>query len=334
MSDLIEQDETEQPEQLRQATVYRKSQGHYWVNLEGKLLRCAISNRLRKQLLYPTADSSSLHHRVIAVRNIRLVDPVAVGDIVNVVETGEETGLITQVLPRRNKLVRKAAGSKPLEQVIAANLDQVVAVISAARPEPKWELLDRYLTAAESLELPVLICITKMDLVEIELLADEVANYRRLGYAVVLTSIENGEGIVEFKAGLQNQVSVLMGKSGVGKTSLLNAVQPGLGQRVGEVSKLNNKGKHTTTSLEMFGLDEGGSIVDTPGMREFALWEVGERELAYTFREMRPYLGNCKLGAKCSHNHEPGCAVKAAVEAGEITLRRYQSYVHLLLGKE
>ena len=170
------------------------------------------------------------------MHDIRLVDPVAVGDIVQVVETGEGTGLITQVLPRRNKLVRKAAGSKPLEQVIAANLDQVVAVIAAARPEPKWELLDRYLAAAESLELPVLICITKMDLVEAKALADEVANYRRLGYSVVLTSTENGEGIAEFKAGLQNQVSVLMGKSGVGKTSLLNAVQPGLGQRVGEVS--------------------------------------------------------------------------------------------------
>jgi ribosome biogenesis GTPase len=309
--------------------VCRKSLGRYQVNAGGRMLECAISSVLRKQLVYPIADPTSLHHRVIAVKDIKQVDPVAIGDMVRFVDGGNSEGLITAVLPRRNKLARRAAGPKPLEQVIVANLDQMIAILAIAHPEPKWELLDRYLAAAEWLSVPAVICLTKHDLgVSAELLA-EVAEFRAIGYTVLITSTVDGNGIEQFKEALSDRISVLVGPSGVGKTSLLNAIQPGLGLRVGEVSRSTNKGKHTTTNLELFPLDGGGGLVDTPGMREFGLWDLPDAALAGVFREMQPLAGHCRFGPACSHRHEPGCAIKAAVASGTIHERRYQSYVRL-----
>jgi ribosome biogenesis GTPase len=313
-----------------QGTVVRKSQGFYGVDVDGRTIQCALSNKLRKQLVYPIADPASIRRRVVAVEEIRSVDPVAIGDVVRFVDAGDGSGLINEVLPRANKLVRRAAGPKPLEQVIVANVDQVVCVFAATFPEPKWELLDRYLAAAESQELPAIICITKVDLADSEALAEEVGNYRQIGYPVILTSAVTGTGLDEALQVLQGRASVLMGKSGVGKTSLLNALQPGLGLRVNAVSQITGKGKHTTTHLEMFGLEGGGRIVDTPGMREFALWDVGDVELAETFPEMRPFLGTCRFGASCQHDAgASGCAIKAAVQRGAISARRYESYLRL-----
>ncbi len=314
-----------------QGLVFKKSQGNYFVRAEGprRAVVCAISSRLRKVLIYPTAAPTSLHHRVQAVREIRSVDPVAVGDLVRFTQAGDGSGLITEVLPRRNQLARRAAGAKPLEQVIVANVDQIVAVFAAANPALKWELLDRYLATAEAAGIATLICLTKMDLVDEEPFIDEMRDYQRLGYPAAFTSAESGAGLEDFKAALKDRVSVFVGKSGVGKTSLLNAVQPGLGLRVKEVSQLTTKGRHATSHLEMFALDSGGQVVDTPGMREFGLWQLEADDLAYGFVEMRPYLGGCKFGLDCTHSHEPGCAVKAAVEAGRIAPRRYQSYLRM-----
>jgi ribosome biogenesis GTPase / thiamine phosphate phosphatase len=317
-----------------QGTVVRKSQGFYDVEVDGQTLQCALSNKLRKQLVFPIADPGSIRRRVMAVEEIRAVDPVAIGDVIRFVDAGDGTGLINEVLPRQNKLVRRAAGPKPLEQVIVANVDQVIAVFAATFPDPKWELLDRYLAAAESQELPAIICITKIDLADSAALADEVNAYERIGYPVVRTSARSGVGIGELREILRGRVSVLMGKSGVGKTSLLNAVQPELGLRVNAVSQITGKGKHTTTHLEMFGLEGGGRIVDTPGMREFALWGVGDADLAETFPEMRPFLGQCRFGIGCQHEQEPGCAIKAAVQRGTISRRRYESYLRLKAGRE
>jgi ribosome biogenesis GTPase len=254
---------------------------------------------------------------------------VAIGDRVRYVDAGDGSGMIVEVLPRRNRLTRRAAGSKPLEQVIVANVDQVVTIMAAARPAPKWELLDRYLSAAADLGIPALILITKLDLVDAGTLAAEAETYRSIGYPVLLTSAVSGEGIDAFRRALAGHLSVLIGLSGVGKTTLLNIVQPGLGLRVGEVSRATNKGKHTTTNLEMFPLDGGGHLVDTPGMREFGLWDVRGDDLAATFLEMRPYLGRCRFGAGCAHEREPGCAIKNAVAAGHIAERRYQSYLRM-----
>jgi ribosome biogenesis GTPase len=226
------------------------------------------------------------------------------------------------------------------EQVFVANLDQVVAVVALEKPFPKWNLLDRYLTLAEFLELPALICLSKLDLVKKPdgalqgELQDRVDDYRRIGYQVLLTSTVTGEGLEELKQGLKGSVSVFLGKSGVGKTSLLNAIQPGLGLRVKEVNRVTGKGKHTTTHLEMFPVQiehpgEGTAIVDTPGMREFGLWEMDVDDLALLFREMQPFVGRCKFGLDCQHEEEPGCAIRKAVNDGKVSVHRYHNYLRL-----
>jgi ribosome biogenesis GTPase len=210
-----------------------------------------------------------------------------------------------------------------------------VPVFAAANPTPKWNMLDRYLAAVESLDLPALIVITKLDLVtgksgEIQPeLMEMVQEYRRIGYPVLLTSAVTGEGMAELHQALSDRTSVLLGKSGVGKTALLNKLQPGLGLRVNEVSQATGKGRHTTTHLEMFPLDFGGAIVDTPGVREFGLWDVDEDDLALFYREMRPYVGKCKFGLDCRHADEPGCAIRKAVMEGSISPHRYQSFLKL-----
>ena len=309
--------------------VFKKTVGTYFVHADGRTVVCSISNRLRKQLIYPFADPSSRRPSVDAVKDIRTVDPVAIGDMVSFVCAGDGTGMIKEVLPRKNKFSRRAAGDKPIEQVVVANLDRIIPVLAAARPAPKWALLDRYLADAESANLDAIVCITKMDLADLERLEDELRVFEGIGYKVVRTCALTGGGMDEFLNVLKDKVSVLVGKSGVGKTTLLNAVQPELGLRVREVSESTDKGKHTTSHLEMFALDIGGSVIDTPGMREFGLFGDSDVDLASLFREMRPYLGQCRFGASCTHTHEPDCAIKQAVEAGRISERRYKSYVRL-----
>jgi len=319
--------------------VYKKTIANYHVYTGEEMVSCAISSRLRKNLVYPTADPSSVRHNVRAVKEIKHIDPLAIGDRVRFIRASDGTGLITEILPRRNYLARATAtpmpGAHSFEQVIAANVDLVVAVFSVARPVPKWNMLDRYLVSAESLDLPAMICMTKWDLVQIgnarletELNA-EIEDYRRIGYPLILTSAISRHGLTDLQDALKGRISVFVGKSGVGKTSLLNVLQPGLGLRVGEVSRASGKGKHTTSHLEMFSLGFGGAIIDTPGMREFGLWDVAGGDLAFYFPEMRPYLGCCKFGMDCQHDEEPGCALRKAVVAGKINPRRFQSYLRL-----
>jgi ribosome biogenesis GTPase / thiamine phosphate phosphatase len=204
--------------------------------------------------------------------------------------------------------------------------------MAAARPGPKWNLLDRYLAAAEFAGIPALITITKLDLADETGLMPELEYYERIGYPVLLTSVQSGYGIEDVRNAFAGNFSVLIGKSGVGKSSLLNALQPGLGLRVSEVGKgAEGKGRHTTTNLEMFALDGGGSVVDTPGMREFKIGLQHGADLALLYPDLRPFVGFCKFGLNCSHKTEPGCAVLDALEAGEVSPRRYQSYLGLQL---
>jgi len=315
-------------------TVFKKTIGNYFVHVDDRIVICEITPRLRKELLYPIADPNSLPHIVVGVRDIDMIDPVAVGDQVRFVEPPVGRGLIVEVLPRKSELVRRSAGQRALEQVIVANVDQVVPVISAAQPALNLHLLDRYLVASESMDLPVLICITKTDLIEeLREFQHEIDVYRQIGYPLVMTSAITGDGIQELKESLENKVSVFVGKSGSGKTSLLNSIQPGLGLKINEVNRVTGKGRHTTSNLEMYPIqaDDGsqGCVVDTPGMREFGFWELGVEELALMFPEMRPLVGKCKFGLDCSHVHEPGCAIRQAVEKGKIDDRRYQSYLRL-----
>jgi ribosome biogenesis GTPase / thiamine phosphate phosphatase len=264
---------------------------------------------------------------------------IAVGDEVTYTpDPDNPTGTIIEVLPRRNHFGRRAANPKnqprhTSEQVIAANVDQVIPVFALAQPVPSWNMLDRFLVMAEASGIPAVICINKIDCMES--LDQEssriIADYQRIGYPVIFTSATRGDGMNQFQTLLQNKTSVLVGKSGVGKSSLLNALQPGLGQRVREVGrKWMRHGRHTTTCMEMFALDCGGYIIDTPGIRELGLWDIHPDELAGMFREMQPFVGSCRFRWDCSHNEEPGCAIRKAVMAGVISPRRYKSYLRLM----
>lgn len=258
---------------------------------------------------------------------------LVVGDEVSV----DADGQIDALLPRRNWISRRSAAPMPgahtHEQLIAANLDQVVPVFAAANPRPAWHLLDRYLVSAESAEIPALVVITKFDLAAGRPEADEIeqvaAEYRAVGYPVLLTSTLDGSGLEAFRAALRGVRSLLVGKSGVGKTSLLNALEPGLGLRVQATNAVTGKGRHTTTAATLFPLAAGGAVIDTPGIREFGLWDVDGADLAWFFPEMRPHLDRCRFGLDCRHAEEPGCAVRKAVTAGLISPYRYQSYLKL-----
>ena len=313
--------------------VFRKSLGHYTVHTNGQEIDCELSSRLHKQLIYPTADPTSLRHRVQAVREIEHIDPIAIGDQVRFLDAGQGRGLITEILPRRSKLSRPmpVPGQRVFEQVIVSNADQVLTVFAAASPTPKWGLLDRYLVTAEAAGLPSRIIITKMDLAnKNETLEKDLDIYRRIGYPIHLVCSSTGDGLEELKQALHGRMSVLIGKSGVGKTSLMNALQPGLGLRVKAISQGDvGKGRHTTSHLQMFELNFGGTLVDTPGMREFGLWDISSEDLASLFPEMERYVGQCKFGLSCQHDHEPGCAIRKAVMMEEINPYRYQSYLRL-----
>ena len=313
--------------------VFRKTLGHYTIHTHGREIDCTLSSLIHKQLIFPTADPTSLRHAVQEVREIDHVDPVAIGDRVRFVDAGDGHGMIVEILPRDSKLSRPAPvpGQRVFEQVIVSNADLIVPVFSAANPTPKWGLLDRYLVSTEAAGLPALIVINKFDLVwKNSALDEEVEVYRRIGYAVLLVSAVTGEGMEELKRRLQDKLSVFVGKSGVGKTSLLNALQPGLGLRVKAVSNGEvGKGRHTTTHLEMFELDFGGTLVDTPGVREFGLWDITVEELADLFPEMAEFVGQCKFGLSCHHDREPGCAIRKGVMDGAISPYRYQSYMRL-----
>jgi ribosome biogenesis GTPase len=318
-------------EVLIEGVVVRKGRGQYLVQTTDGTVPCVISTLLRKKLIYPTADPNSLaHYQVQRVGHIEMVDPLAIGDRVRFLDAGDGSGMIKVVLQRENHLSRRDPGPIPLEQVLVANADQMVAVFSAARPSPSWHLLDRYLVMAEIAGIPAVICITKMDLVNPEDFKAVLEPYCALGYPVYYTSAINGQGMDALRQILHGRLSVFTGKSGVGKTSLLNVLQPGLGLQVKAVYKgKEGKGRHTTSHLEMFPLTDGGWVVDTPGMRELGFWDMDVTDMAACFRELRPYLGQCKFGASCTHRSEPGCAIQQAVDNGSVSRQRFESYLVL-----
>ena len=279
-------------------------------------------------------DDNSNDQNQISAR--RLENMIVVGDRVNVLVNHATEPMILERLPRLNQLSRSTssrAGGKLIEQVLASNVDQIITVFAAANPKPKWNLLDRYLVMAEAVELPVWIVITKTDLVEqsqeIDELNQQLAVYRKIGYPVLLTSCVQQNGIEGLRSLLKQKNSVLIGKSGVGKTSLLNALIPGLDYKVSNVNETTGKGRHTTSAMRLLPMDEDTTLIDSPGTREFGLWDVDPDDLDWCFKEMRPYLGFCKFKLDCQHEDEPGCAIRQAVVNGQINPRRYHSYLKL-----
>lgn len=256
---------------------------------------------------------------------------LAVGDNVAIEEdTRGGSWRIAEILPRRSQLTRREPGAGFGERVLAANVDQVVVVMAAMRPEPHLRMLDRFLAIAEANELLPRIVINKIDLVDEEETFHRFADYRHAGYTVHLTSVKAARGMSELRQAMDGFVSVYTGPSGVGKSSLLNTMYPGLNLRVGEISESVQKGRHTTVGGLLHPLPgaAGGYVVDTPGLREVGLWGLPPADLPACFPEFRAYLHECRF-ADCTHIAEPGCAVRAAVEAGQVSRVRHESYIKL-----
>ena len=275
----------------------------------GKVLSCAIRGILKSL-------STEVRHVVVA------------GDRVLVQATGGGEGVIERVEPRYGIISRTSRGR---QHILVANVDQLIIVSSAAEPGLKPNLIDRMLVTAEKVGVQPLICINKIDLVDSADLQPIFGVYGQMGYRVLPISAKTGQGIAALKDWLRGKKSVVAGQSGVGKSSLLNAIEPGLNLRVSHVSAENQKGRHTTTSTRLIGLNEGGFFVDTPGIRQFQLWDVIPEEVCGFFRDIRPYINRCRF-PDCSHTHEDGCGVKDGVADNQIDLRRYESYMHLRNG--
>jgi ribosome biogenesis GTPase len=251
---------------------------------------------------------------------------VAAGDRAWVRPEGADEGIIERIEPRRGIISRMSRGR---QHVVVANVDQVLAIVSAAEPRLKPHLIDRYLVTAERNSVEPVVCINKIDLVDPAELQPLVGVYSQLGYRVVLASAAKGWNVDCLRRLLRGRQSAVAGQSGVGKSSLLNAIQPGLELRVQEVSAENEKGRHTTTTSELIPLEGGGFVVDTPGIRQFQLWDVIPAEVAGYFPDLRPYVSKCRY-PDCTHVHEEPCAVKDAVADGYIDVRRYESYLQML----
>jgi ribosome biogenesis GTPase len=263
-----------------------------------------------------------------------LGDVIAVGDRVQITPLGGDTGMIEEIEPRERQIVRLAPTPRgEYQQIIIANPDQAVFVFACAKPEPHLRMLDRFLVIAERQHIPAQIVANKVDLVGIERAREIFGHYAPLGYTLHYTSVRQSLGIEELRQALTGKISALAGPSGVGKSSLLNAIEPGLGLAAREVSAATQKGKHTTVVRQLFPLAGGGYVADTPGLKSLALWDIEPEELDGYFPELRNLVAECAF-SDCTHTHEPDCAVRKAVEEGKIHTERYKSYVMMREGEE
>ena len=302
------------------ATVVKNAGGHYLLSElpEWRLFPAVLRGKVR------LAHSSA-------------TNPVAVGDRVRFELDGEaasETSpaVITEILPRDNYLIRKSTNLSRQAHVIAANLDQAVIAVSLYFPEIKLPFLDRILVTCEVYKVPVTIVLNKVDMYRAEApeaVADFKHIYEGAGYRVLETSARTGEGIDELRSLCGGKVNLVSGESGVGKSSIIKALDPSLDPKVGRISEAHLQGKHTTSLYEMYKLSSGGFIIDTPGLRGFGLVDLEKEEISKYFPEMLRCMDDCRF-VPCTHTHEPDCAVKAAVEAGEISAERYNSYLGML----
>jgi ribosome biogenesis GTPase len=292
----------------------RAQSGFFTVQTESGLLTCQLRGRLKQ--------------------GPRRGDIAAVGDRVQVTRLADGTGMIESIEPRTRSLVRLDPRPRGVyQQVILSNPDQAVFVFACANPTPRMRMLDRFLVIAEKQGLPAIIVANKLDLVDREGAEATFGYYPSLGYPVLYASVKTGEGVELLRARLKGKVSALAGPSGVGKSSLLNAIQPRLGLAVREVSQAINKGRHTTNVRQLFPLEGGGYVADTPGLRSLALWDTEPEELDGYFPEIAPLVAQCQFN-DCTHSREPDCAVRLAVESGKVRPERYESYIRLRAGEE
>lgn len=296
---------------------------------DGTVVEASLRGRVKKSNAGRRSDGSLRRDTISSVADTL---KLTIGDRV-LLEQDEPTGAaaIAEILPRRSRLARRAPGGGQGERIVAANVDQVVVVFAAASPEPHPRMLDRFLVIAEANDLASRIVINKVELVGgADVARERWTDYERAGYTVHYTSVKRREGLEALHDALAGQVSVLTGPSGVGKSSLLNAMFAGLDLRVGEISESVNKGRHTTVGGYLHPLpgDEGGYVADTPGLREVGMWALSPSDLDQCFPELRPFLEQCRF-ADCRHSVEPGCAVRDAVARGDVSHARYESFIKL-----
>ena len=291
------------------ATVVRATGSWYDVLHDGETVRCRIRGRLR-------------------LKGVRSTNPVVVGD--EVACEADEGGdyVIADILPRRNYVIRRASNLSKESHIIAANVDQALLMASLRSPETPTEFVDRFLVTCEAYKVPVTILLSKLDLQDAEAVAEFRAVYEGAGYRVLEVSVREGRGVEEVRELLAGRTTLVSGNSGVGKSTLIQAIDPSLDIRTGEISESHHKGRHTTTFSPMSPLAGGGAVIDTPGIKGFGLIDIDEAELWHYFPEMMRVAPACRF-YNCTHTHEPGCAVTEAVKAGEIAWPRYESYLKI-----
>ena len=291
------------------ATVVRATGSWYDVLHDGETVRCRIRGRLR-------------------LKGVRSTNPVVVGD--EVACEADEGGdyVIADILPRRNYVIRRASNLSKESHIIAANVDQALLMASLRSPETPTEFVDRFLVTCEAYKVPVTILLSKLDLQDAEAVAEFRAVYEGAGYRVLEVSVREGRGVEEVRELLAGHTTLVSGNSGVGKSTLIQAIDPSLDIRTGEISESHHKGRHTTTFSTMYPLAGGGAVIDTPGIKGFGLIDIDEAELWHYFPEMMRVAPACRF-YNCTHTHEPGCAVTEAVKAGEIAWPRYESYLKI-----
>lgn len=271
------------------------------------------------------------------IKGLTTTNPVAVGDNVDFdLELDQDQGIITKLFDRRNYIIRKSINLSKQAQIIAANLDQAFLVVTLASPRTSLGFIDRFLVTAEAYSIPAALVFNKLDMFSeegLEILADYKAVYENIGYPCYSVSALEGTNIPQLKELLKDKITLFSGHSGVGKSSLMNAILPDLQLRTTEVSDWSDKGMHTTTFAEMYDLPGGGNIIDTPGIRELGVIDIEQQELSHFFPEMRERMHDCRFN-NCRHINEPGCAVLQALEEGEIEPSRYESYLSIYHGND
>ncbi len=287
--------------------------------------------------LAKSGDGKSFNTRIkgaFKIEGLSSTNPIAVGDEVEIAleDDADDTAMITAIHDRKNYIARSSPHNRHHHHIIASNLDQTLLFATLREPKTSQGFMDRFLVSAEAFHVPAIIVFNKADLYrkkELEKLQELTDTYTSIGYTIQVLSMQKMQGVEELKALLQDKTTLLSGHSGVGKSTFINTIFPNLQLRTQEVSDWSGKGLHTTTFAEMFDLPLGGSIIDTPGIREFGLVDIPKQELSHYFPEMRKRINECQFN-NCMHINEPGCAVKEAIEDGSIAVERYVSYLNIL----
>ncbi len=271
------------------------------------------------------------------MKDLKTTNPIAVGDrVLFETEANQKTAVITGLLPRRNYIIRRSINLSKQTQIIAANIDQAMLVITLAKPRTSFGFIDRFLVTAEAYHIPTLLIFNKMDIYtdeDLSYLDEIITMYLSNGYRSICVSALKNEHIDDLKKELAGKTTLFSGHSGVGKSTLINRILPDIHLKTSGISDFSSKGVHTTTFAEMYFLPEGGAIIDTPGIKELGVVDLENGELAHYFPEMKALINQCRFN-NCMHLNEPGCAVKKAVDEGKLALTRYDSYVSILLNED